>query len=181
MAEEERFARQQEELKNNIFLTTVDAVYNWGRKSSVWPVFFGLACCAIEMISAATARYDFSRFGMEIMRASPRQADLMIVAGTITHKMAPAVLRIYEQMPEPKYVLAMGSCATNGGPFPSYAVLQGADEILPVDVYVPGCPVRPEALLDGFMMLHDKIMKQSIKTVPWYQKENRAANEEAPR
>jgi NADH-quinone oxidoreductase subunit B len=161
----------EEQLKRNIFLTTVDAVYNWGRKCSVWPVMFGLACCAIEMIGAAGARYDFSRFGMEILRASPRQADLMIVAGTITHKMAPQVLRIYRQMPEPKYVLAMGSCATAGGPFPSYAVLQGADELLPVDVYVPGCPPRPEALMQGFMKLHDKIMKQSIKTVPWYQKE----------
>jgi NADH-quinone oxidoreductase subunit B len=168
MSEEEWI---EEEIKHNIFLTTVDAVYNWGRKCSVWPVMFGLACCAIEMIGAAGARYDFSRFGMEILRASPRQADLMIVAGTITHKMAPQVLRIYRQMPEPKYVLAMGSCATAGGPFPSYAVLQGADELLPVDVYVPGCPPRPEALMQGFMKLHDKIMKQSIKTVPWYQKE----------
>lgn len=168
MSEEEIF-EVQEELKNNLFLTTVDAVYNWGRKGSVWPVFFGLACCAIEMISAASARYDFSRFGMEIMRASPRQADLLIVAGTVTHKMAPAVKRIYEQMPEPKYVLAMGACATDGGPFPGYAVLQGVDEIVPVDVYVPGCPVRPEALIQGFMKLHDKIMGQSIKNVPWYQ------------
>jgi NADH-quinone oxidoreductase subunit B len=168
MSEEELI---EEQIKRNIFLTTVDAVYNWGRKCSVWPVMFGLACCAIEMIGAAGARYDFSRFGMEILRASPRQADLMIVAGTITHKMAPQVLRIYRQMPEPKYVLAMGSCATAGGPFPSYAVLQGADEILPVDVYVPGCPPRPEALMQGFMKLHDKLMKQSIKTVPWYQKE----------
>jgi NADH-quinone oxidoreductase subunit B len=168
MSEEELI---EEEIKHNIFLTTVDAVYNWGRKCSVWPVMFGLACCAIEMIGAAGARYDFSRFGMEILRASPRQADLMIVAGTITHKMAPQVLRVYRQMPEPKYVLAMGSCATAGGPFPSYAVLQGADELLPVDVYVPGCPPRPEALMQGFMKLHDKIMKQSIKTVPWYQKE----------
>jgi NADH-quinone oxidoreductase subunit B len=168
MSEEELI---EEQIKRNIFLTTVDAVYNWGRKCSVWPVMFGLACCAIEMIGAAGARYDFSRFGMEILRASPRQADLMIVAGTITHKMAPQVLRIYRQMPEPKYVLAMGSCATAGGPFPSYAVLQGADELLPVDVYVPGCPPRPEALMQGFMKLHDKLMKQSIKTVPWYQKE----------
>jgi NADH-quinone oxidoreductase subunit B len=168
MSEEELI---EEEIKRNIFLTTVDAVYNWGRKCSVWPVMFGLACCAIEMIAGAGARYDFSRFGMEILRASPRQADLMIVAGTITHKMAPQVLRIYRQMPEPKYVLAMGSCATAGGPFPSYAVLQGADELLPVDVYVPGCPPRPEALMQGFMKLHDKIMKQSIKTAPWYQKE----------
>ena len=169
MSEEELI---EEQIKGNIFLTTVDAVYNWGRKCSVWPIAFGLACCAIEMIAGAAARYDFSRFGMEIMRASPRQADLMIVAGTITHKMAPQVLRIYRQMPEPKYVLAMGSCATSGGPFPSYAVLQGADELLPVDVYVPGCPPRPEALMQGFMKLHDKIMKQSIKTVPWYKKES---------
>jgi len=169
MSEEEWI---EEQIKRNILLTTVDAVYNWGRKCSVWPMAFGLACCAFEMIAAAAARYDFSRFGMEILRASPRQADLMVVAGTITHKMAPQVLRLYHQMPEPKYVLAMGSCATAGGPFSSYAVLQGADELLPVDVYVPGCPPRPEALMQGFMKLHDKLMKQSIKTVPWYQKEN---------
>lgn len=160
----------EEQLKRSIFLTTVDKVYNWGRKSSMWPVMFGLACCAIEMIATAAARYDLSRFGMEIMRASPRQADLMIVAGTVTHKMAPQVLRIYNQMPEPKYVLAMGNCAISGGPFPSYAVLQGADEILPVDVYVPGCPPRPEALLEGIMKLHDMVMRQSIKTVSWYQR-----------
>jgi NADH-quinone oxidoreductase subunit B len=168
---EKRSLELQEGLKGNVFLTTVDAVYNWGRKSSVWPVFFGLACCAIEMISAATARYDFARFGMEIMRASPRQADLMIVAGTLTHKMAPALLRIYEQMPVPKYVIAMGACATDGGPFPSYTVMQGVDEILPVDVYVPGCPVRPEALMQGFMKLHEKIMGQSVRNVSWYQKD----------
>ncbi len=168
MSEEEWI---EEQIKRNILLTTVDAVYNWGRKSSVWPMAFGLACCAFEMIAAAAARYDFSRFGMEILRASPRQADLMVVAGTITHKMAPQVLCLYHQMAEPKYVLAMGSCATAGGPFPSYAVLQGIDELLPVDVYVPGCPPRPEALIEGFMKLHDKLMKQSIKTVPWYQKE----------
>ena len=167
MSEEEVI---EEQLKRNIFLTTVDKVYNWGRKSSMWPVSFGLACCAIEMIAAASARYDMSRFGMEIMRPSPRQADLMIVAGTITHKMAPQVLRIYDQMPEPKYVLAMGNCAISGGPFPSYAVLQGANEILPVDVYVPGCPPRPEALLEGFMKLHDMVMNQSIATVSWYKK-----------
>jgi NADH-quinone oxidoreductase subunit B len=167
MSEEELI---EEQLERNIFLTTVDKVYNWGRKSSMWPVSFGLACCAIEMIAAASARYDMSRFGMEIMRPSPRQADLMIVAGTITHKMAPQVLRIYDQMPEPKYVLAMGNCAISGGPFPSYAVLQGANKILPVDVYVPGCPPRPEALLEGFMKLHDMVMNQSIKTVSWYKK-----------
>jgi len=167
MSEEELI---EEQLKRNIFLTTVDKVYNWGRKSSMWPVSFGLACCAIEMIAAASARYDMSRFGMEIMRPSPRQADLMIVAGTITHKMAPQVLRIYNQMPEPKYVLAMGNCAISGGPFSSYAVLQGANKILPVDVYVPGCPPRPEALLEGFMKLHDMVMNQSIATVSWYKK-----------
>ena len=167
MSEEELI---EEQLKRNIFLTTVDKIYNWGRKSSMWPVSFGLACCAIEMIAAASARYDMSRFGMEIMRPSPRQADLMIVAGTITHKMAPQVLRIYDQMPEPKYVLAMGNCAISGGPFPSYAVLQGANKILPVDVYVPGCPPRPEALLQGFMKLHDMVMNQSIATVSWYKK-----------
>jgi NADH-quinone oxidoreductase subunit B len=167
MSEEELI---EEQIKRNIFLTTVDKIYNWGRKSSMWPVSFGLACCAFEMISAGMARYDMSRFGMEIMRPSPRQADLMIVAGTVTHKMAPQVLRIYNQMPEPKYVLAMGNCAISGGPFPSYAVLQGANEILPVDVYVPGCPPRPEALIEGFMKMHDMVMNQSIKTVSWYQK-----------
>ena len=167
MSEEELI---EEQLKRNILLTTVDKIYNWGRKSSMWPVSFGLACCAFEMIATGMARYDMSRFGMEIMRASPRQADLMIVAGTVTHKMAPQVRRIYDQMPEPKYVLAMGNCAISGGPFPSYAVLQGANEILPVDVYVPGCPPRPEALLEGFMKLHDMVMNQSIATVSWYKK-----------
>jgi NADH-quinone oxidoreductase subunit B len=161
-----------EEFKKNLLLTTVDAVYNWGRRSSMWPVMFGLACCAFEMIGAAASRYDVSRFGMELFRASPRQADLMIVAGTVTQKMAPQVKRIYEQMAEPKYVLAMGTCAISGGIFTSYAVLQGADEIVPVDVYVPGCPPRPEALIEGFMRLHDKVMKQSVLTVPWYRKDS---------
>ena len=160
-----------EELKKNLLLTTVDAVYNWGRKCSMWPVMFGLACCAIEMIGVAASRYDGARFGMELFRASPRQADLMIVAGTVTQKMAPQVKRIYGQMAEPKYVLAMGTCAISGGIFTSYAVLQGVDEIVPVDVYVPGCPPRPEALLQGFMLLHDMVLKQSVRTVPWYQKE----------
>jgi len=158
-----------EELKRNILLTTVDAIYNWGRRYSMWPVMFGLACCAIEMIAAAAARYDLARFGMEIMRASPRQADLMIVAGTITQKMAPQVRRIYAQMPEPKYVLVLGSCAISGGIFRSYAVVQGAAEILPkVDVYVPGCPPRPEAILQGITKLHEMVSRQSILTVPWY-------------
>lgn len=162
------------ELQRNIFLARVEPlanyVYNWGRKSSMWPVMFGLACCALEMIGAAASRYDVARFGMELFRASPRQADLMIVAGTVTQKMAPQVLRIYQQMAEPKYVLAMGSCAISGGIFTSYAVLQGVDEIVPVDVYVPGCPPRPEALVQGFMMLHEKVMKQSFREMPWYQK-----------
>ena len=159
------------ELKRNVLLTTVDAVYDWARRSSLWPMQFGLACCAFEMIAAAASRYDFSRFGMEVMRASPRQADMMIVAGTVTHKMAPQVYRLYQQMPEPKYVLAMGVCAISGGVFKTYAVLQGVDRIIPVDVYVPGCPPRPEALIKGFMQMHGKIAKQSILTVPWYRKD----------
>lgn len=126
-----------EKIDRNVLVTSVDWIYNWGRQYSMWPTMFGLACCAFEMIGASTARYDIARFGMEFYRPSPRHADLMIVAGTITHKMAPQVLRIWEQMPEPKYCLAMGACAVSGGIFKSYAVLQGADEILPVDVYVP--------------------------------------------
>jgi len=162
-----------EDLRRNILLTTVDAAYNWGRRGSMWPVMFGLACCAIEMIAAATARYDLGRFGMELFRASPRQADLLLVNGTITQKMAPQVLRIYNQMAEPKYVIAMGSCAISGGLFKSYAVLQGIDEIIPVDVYVPGCPPRPEALIYGIMKVHDMVMRQSVKTVHWYGKESK--------
>jgi len=164
-----------EQIDRNIFLTTVDWVYNWGRQYSMWPAMFGLACCAIEMIGASTARYDIARFGMEFYRASPRHADLMIVAGTITHKMAPQVKRIWEQMPEPKYCLAMGSCAISGGIFKSYAVLQGVDEIIPVDVYVPGCPPRPEALFDGIRKIHRMVRAQSIKTVRWYGKETKEA------
>ncbi len=164
-----------EQIDRNVFLTTVDWIYNWGRQYSMWPTMFGLACCAIEMIGASTARYDIARFGMEFYRASPRHADLMIVAGTITHKMAPQVKRIWDQMPEPKYCLAMGSCAISGGIFKSYAVLQGADEILPVDVYVPGCPPRPEALFDGIRKIHQMVRAQSIKTVRWYRNEKQQA------
>ena len=152
-----------EELNHNIILTTADSVINWARSSSVWPVNAGLACCAFEMISAASSRFDISRFGMEIFRPSPRQADLMIVNGTLTWKMAPQLKRIYDQMAEPKYVIAMGSCAISGGLFRnSYAVVPGVNLLVPVDVYVPGCPPRPEALLYGIQMLHKKIKKARV-------------------
>lgn len=160
------------ELQGQVTVTTLDKIYNWGRRSSVWPMMFGLACCAIEMICAATSRFDFSRFGMEIMRPSPRQADLMIVAGTVTKKMLPQIVRLYNQMPEPKYVLAMGACASGGGPFKEgYNVVSGIDEFLPVDVYVPGCPPTPQALLHGLIALQKRIDTQSIKQVRWYSKE----------
>ena len=159
------------ELEGTIAITTLDRIYNWGRRYSVWPMFFGLACCAIEMIATAGARFDMSRFGMEIMRPSPRQCDLMIVSGTVTKKMLPQLVRLYNQMPEPKYVLSMGACASGGGPFKrGYNVIAGVDKYIPVDVYVPGCPPTPQALIYGFMKIHDLIDKQSIKTVSWYQK-----------
>jgi len=161
------------ELHGQVTITTLDKIYNWGRRSSIWPMFFGLACCAIEMIVTATSRFDFARFGMEIMRASPRQTDLMIVAGTVTKKMIPQIVRLYNQMPEPKYVLAMGSCASGGGPFKEgYNVVSGVDEFIPVDVYVAGCPPTPQALLNGLITLQKLIDTQSIKTVRWYRKES---------
>ena len=151
------------ELKRNILLTSVDAILDWARRSSLWPVVCFPACCAFEFITTAASRFDISRFGMEIVRASPRQADLMITAGTLTWKMAPQVKRIYDQMAEPKWVIAMGACAISGGIFrSSYSVVPGYNRIIPVDVYVPGCPPRPEALLYGIRMLHQKIAKMSI-------------------
>jgi len=162
---------QSELEKRGVFVMPVEFLYNWSRKSSIWPMQFGLACCAIEMIAAAAARYDIARFGAEVFRASPRQADLMIVAGTVTKKMAPLVVRLYNQMPEPKYVIAMGACAISGGPFKEgYNVLKGIDRYIPVDIHIPGCPPRPEALLHGLMALQEKISGQRLTDARWYDK-----------
>jgi NADH-quinone oxidoreductase subunit B len=169
-----------EEVSNNVFITSLakllDPVYNWSRRNSVWPMTFGLACCAIEMICTAASRYDLARFGMEVFRATPRQSDLLIISGTVTKKMVPTIVRLYNQMPEPRYVMAMGACASGGGPFKEgYSVVDGIDKFLPVDVYVPGCPPTPQALINGLIALQEKIDQQSLLTVPWYRKDDPTA------
>lgn len=165
------------ELQGQVAVTTLerlsflDQAYNWGRRNSIWPMMFGLACCAIEMICTAAARYDFARFGMEVMRPSPRQTDLMIVSGTVTKKMVPQIVRLYNQIPEPRYVIAMGACASGGGPFKEgYNVVSGIDKYIPVDVYIPGCPPTPQALLHGLIKLQEKMDKEPLKNMEWYSK-----------
>jgi NADH-quinone oxidoreductase subunit B len=152
----------EEKLPQGIILTSVEALVNWTRRASMWPATFGLACCAIEMMATGAARYDTGRFGMEVFRASPRQADLMIVAGRVSQKMAPVLRQIYDQMPEPKWVLSMGVCATSGGMFNNYAIVQGVDHVVPVDMYLPGCPPRPEMLLDAILKLHEKVQHEPL-------------------
>ena len=148
----------EDKLPAGVLLSTVDGLANWMRKASFWPASFGLACCAIEMMASGTPKYDLGRFGMEVFRASPRQADVMIVAGRVSNKMAPVVRQIYDQMPEPKWVLAMGVCASSGGMFNNYAIVQGVDHIIPVDMYLPGCPPRPEMLMDAILKLHEQVL-----------------------
>ena len=145
-----------------VVTTSLETVVNWGRTNAMWPLLFGLACCAIEMMGAQGSNYDLSRFGMEINRASPRQADLIIVAGRVSRKLAPVIRRLYDQMSNPKWVIAMGDCASCGGVFNNYAIVQGVDEVIPVDVYVAGCPPRPEALIDGIMQLHSKVERMKL-------------------
>jgi NADH-quinone oxidoreductase subunit B len=156
-APEQTFAAYDSKIEGNVVITKLDSAINWMRKNSLWPMPMGLACCAIELMATGASRYDISRFGAEVFRFSPRQSDVMIVAGTVTYKMALAVKRIWDQMPEPKWCIAMGACASSGGMYRSYAVLQGIDQLIPVDVYISGCPPRPEALLEGLMRLQRKI------------------------
>ncbi|MBT0612125.1 NADH-quinone oxidoreductase subunit B [Campylobacter hyointestinalis] len=150
-------------IKNDVLLTRVDELFNWGRKNSLWPMVFGTACCAIEFMSAVSSRHDLSRFGAEVIRFSPRQADLMLVAGTISFKQAPILKEIYDQMCEPRWVVSMGACACSGGFYDNYTTLQGIDKIIPVDVYISGCPPRPEAIIDALLAIQEKISKESIK------------------
>ena len=156
-----RVAFIQNQFEENFITTSVDYVFNWARKSALWPMTFGLACCAIEMMATGAGRFDIDRFGAGVFRPSPRQSDLIIIAGTVTLKMGPVVRRVFDQMPEPKWAIAMGACASTGGPFDSYSTMQGVDRTIPVDVYIPGCPPRPEALLYGLMRLQDIIMREA--------------------
>jgi NADH-quinone oxidoreductase subunit B len=157
-----QIGRREKDGELDIITTTVEKAVNWARKGSLWPMTFGLACCAIEMIAAVSSRYDMDRYGAGVFRASPRQSDLMIVAGTVCRRMAPVIRKIYDQMPEPKYVFAMGSCATSGNIYDSYSVVQGVDRFVPVDIYIPGCPPTPEALFDGLLKLQDRIMQKRV-------------------
>lgn len=157
-----QIGRHEKDGATDIITTTIEIAVNWARKSSLWPMPFGLACCAIEMIAAVSSRYDMDRYGAGVFRASPRRADLMIVAGTVCRRMAPVIRKIYDQMPEPKYVIAMGSCATSGNIYDSYSVVQGVDQFVPVDIYVPGCPPTPEALFDGILKLQERIMLKRV-------------------
>ncbi|MBI4727997.1 MAG: NADH-quinone oxidoreductase subunit B [Acidobacteria bacterium] len=155
----------EEKIPSGILLTTVERIVNWSRTGSLWPATFGLACCAIEMMSTGASHHDLARFGMEVFRASPRQADLMIVAGRVSQKMAPVLRQIYDQMAEPKWVISMGVCASAGGMFNNYAIVQGVDQVVPVDMYVGGCPPRPEQLMQGILKLHDKIRSEHLRPV----------------
>jgi NADH-quinone oxidoreductase subunit B len=162
----------QNQFEQNFVTTSVDYVFNWARKSAIWPLTFGLACCAIEMIASSTSRFDIARFGAEVFRPSPRQSDLMIIAGRVSNKMAPVIRQLWEQMPEPKWVISMGACATSGGVFNNYALVQSVNQVIPVDIYVPGCPPRPEQLIYAITLLQDKIMtergtiKKALNLVP---------------
>ena len=170
----------EEKIPSGILLTSVEGLVNWARKTSMWPATFGLACCAIEMMTSGGPKYDLARFGMEVFRASPRQADLMIVAGRVSQKMAPVLRQIYDQMTNPKWVLSMGVCATSGGMFNNYAIVQGVDHIVPVDMYLPGCPPRPEMLLDSILRLHEKVQHEPLNHDRREQLEAQAAAGQGP-